>query len=209
MNIFMDLVTTYLSSINDEHKIYIDIGASDCPNINMGLIGESTKSIFFEAGEPKAAALRSKLPDSPALLEVVEEVVTPDNVVSLIRGYIPPPIKFAVKYEPEYWWDSSHFFGMSTSKFYELAEKYEYDVVGLHFNNIFAIRKDKNISALPHLLADEAYNNGYKNPRMTGNATDFNYNGNVDYLLSLEPKEALNAIVELLKDYQGKYEIYI
>jgi len=28
-------------------------------------------------------------------------------------------------------------------------------------------------------------------------------------LLSLEPKEALNAIVELLKDYQGKYEIYI
>jgi len=246
MNIFTDLVTRYINSINDEHRIYVDIGSSFCPNIDISLIEKSVKSVFFEATKEKADALRNKLPKNCV---VAREMVSPDNIMPLIQeqigtkditfldldidGYdffvlqsilketcpyiimaeinekIPPPIKFTVKYEPEYWWDSSHFFGMSTSKFYELIEKHEYDVVGLHFNNIFAIRKDKNISALPHLLVDEAYNNGYKNPRMTGNATDFNYNRSVDHLLSLEPKEALNAIVELLKDYQGKYEIYI
>ena len=38
-----------------------------------------------------------------------------------INEMIPPPIKFAVRYDPSYRWQGSHFFGQSLSQLHELC----------------------------------------------------------------------------------------
>jgi hypothetical protein len=236
-----ELITNYLNSIDDDNKIYLDIGASNITNLPSSFIQEGNKTVFFESDNGKASNWSNS-----NNFTIVNKLVTPDNVVDLIRehigektptyldididGYdffvlqailenmrpllivaemnekIPVPIKFTVNYSPNYSWDNSHFYGMSVSKFYELAEKYEYDVVTLNFNNIYAIRKDKNATHTP-FNAQEVYDQGYKTPRLSGQAEQFYYNENFDYLLSLGPEEALSEINKEFVKYKDNYTI--
>jgi hypothetical protein len=109
-----------------------------------------------------------------------------------INEKIPPPIKFSVNYRDDYSWGGSHFFGMSISMVDILIKKYDYDIVKLDTNNIYCIRKDKNYTNIS-LSAEEAYDVGYKTPRLA-NPHFFDYNQNVDHFLTLPTNEALEAV---------------
>lgn len=126
--------------------------------------------------------------------------------IAEINEKIPPPIKFSVLFDEDYRWNSSHFFGMSISKIFDLIEAYQYDLVKLNGNNVICIRKDKNFTNLS-LSAEEAYDEGYKNPRLSGKLSCFNYNSDMDFLLSLPAEQALQAILEKFSIHDGKFTI--
>lgn len=136
----------------------------------------------------------------------------PFLIVAEINEKIPPPIKFSVKYEDNYSWDGAHFFGMSISKFNELAIKYEYDLIELTANadnaNIYAVRKDKN-TGLKYFSPEELYDQKYKNPRLSGLLPSFNYNVNMDFLLNMNTIDAVQSINTFFSKYSDKYELYI
>jgi hypothetical protein len=233
-------IEQYLSQLDYEDKVYVDIGSSYETNLPNHFIKEGDKTIFIEADTSKAA----QWTETPNF-KILNERATPDNIESLLKtevgnkdiayldididGYdyhvldallkykkpymfiaeinekIPPPIKFSVKYTPEYSWDTSHFYGMSISQAFILVEKYGYDLLELSINNIICIRKDKNFTGIS-LSAEEAYDQGYKNPRLQGQISEFHWNANMDFLLHLSPQEALAQIDKIFLPYKGKYE---
>jgi len=151
------------------------------------------------------------------VLDSLLSKIKPSLLVAEINEKIPPPLKFTVKYWPEYWFTDfnicgngmdTHFYGMSLSKFYELAHKYDYDVINLTFNNVYAVRKDKN-PGLKVFEANELYDTFYKRPRLAGKAPMLYYNTNVDELLSSTPEEGMFFLKKFYKNYDGKYELYI
>ena len=151
------------------------------------------------------------------VLDSLLSKIKPSLLVAEINEKIPPPIKFTVNYWPEYWFTDlnvcgngldTHFYGMSLSKFYELAHKYDYDVINLTFNNVYAVRKDKN-PGLKTFEANELYDIFYKKLRLSGAANMFHYNANVDVLLSITPEEGISFLNTFYQKYKGKYELYI
>jgi hypothetical protein len=131
----------------------------------------------------------------------------PFLIVAEINEKIPPPIKFSVKYNDNYFWNVSHFYGMSISKFDELAETYEYDLIELTANNIYAIRKDKNIG-FQAFSSESLYNEKYKNPRLKGLLPEFNHNNNFDNVLSMNKDDAIKYINSFFINYTDQYELY-
>ena len=125
------------------------------------------------------------------VLEALLKKMTPTIIMAEINEKIPPPIKFTVKYDPNYWWDTSHFYGMSLSKLYELLDRYGYDLINLTFNNAYAVRKDKN-PGYTSFTPEEAYDVFYKNA--SDREHHFGYNGNVNSLLELTPEEGIDFI---------------
>lgn len=142
------------------------------------------------------------------VLESLLKENRPYLIVAEINEKIPFPIKFSVKYKKTYSWGCNHFYGMSLAKFNELAEKYEYDLIELTANNVYAIRRDKNIK-FKKFSAEQIYNEKYKNLRLDNKLQDFDYNLNVDYWLSLNENECLKEINNFFKNYKDEYEIYI
>jgi hypothetical protein len=142
------------------------------------------------------------------VLESLLKQSRPYLIVAEINEKIPPPIKFSVKYNENYNWDNSHFFGMSLSKFNELAEKYDYDLVELTANNVYALRKDKNTNFKKY-SAEEIYLHKYKNPRLSNLLKDFDYNNNVDFLLKISPDKCIQEINKIFINYGEGYELYL
>lgn len=140
------------------------------------------------------------------VLESILNYKKPYAFMAEINEKIPCPIKFTVKYDENYSWDGSHFYGMSISQIYLLTKKYGYDIVDLVGNNIFCIRNDKNYTSKS--LSDiDAFNIGYKNPRLNNQLSVFSYNSNVDNWLSINTEEALQSINSYFNKYSGKYII--
>ena len=131
--------------------------------------------------------------------------MTPTIIMAEINEKIPPPIKFTVKYDKDYWWDTSHFYGMSLSKLYELINEYDYELINLTFNNAYMVHKDKN-PGFKSYSEEEAYDRFY---RYAGWESLFHYNENWRCLLQYEPEKSLVFLNNTLKKYEGKYELYI
>ena len=56
-----------------------------------------------------------------------------------INEKIPPPIKFAVRWDPRYAWAGDHFYGASISKMHELCVSHHYALTELDYNSAFLI----------------------------------------------------------------------
>tara|TARA_R110000824_G_scaffold218435_4_gene405104 strand:+ start:10971 stop:11732 length:762 start_codon:yes stop_codon:yes gene_type:complete len=140
------------------------------------------------------------------VLKAILESIPPSIIVAEINEKIPPPVEFTVKYNADYEWRGSHCFGMSISKFYKLMNEFGYDIVRLNFNNVHAIRKDTN-HGFETYSDVEAYDVGYKTPRLTGKAEHFYYNKDVDCMLTMSKDEIIDFFNEHFKQHSGSYEI--
>tara|TARA_R110000824_G_scaffold5670_3_gene26043 strand:+ start:6851 stop:7666 length:816 start_codon:yes stop_codon:yes gene_type:complete len=148
------------------------------------------------------------------LESILEAGIRPSLILTEINEKIPTPLKYTTKYFFDYYHDQNahpvHGFayGMSLSKFYELANKYDYDVINLTFNNVYAVRKDKN-PGLKAFEEQELYDTFYKKPRLAGQAPMFYYNEAVDQLLTKSPEEALSWIRNYcdMHGFRGFYEL--
>jgi hypothetical protein len=118
-----------------------------------------------------------------------------------INEKIPPPIKFTVKYDPEYQYDGDHFFGQSLSQLLELCKHHQYSIVEVYYNNALLIPTELN----PHatLTPESAYISGYKDRKER--KIKFPWNADVEVLLQLSPPDGVQFVNKLFEKYKGKY----
>jgi len=126
----------------------------------------------------------------------------PKLICAEINEKIPPPIKFSVNFDDSYFWDGTHFFGMSISKVAELCSNHNYSLVELHYNNAFLIPNE--ICPFKGLSAEAAYSNGYKNRQ--DRRQKFSWNTDMEPVLSMSPSAALDFINQKFSKYAGKFE---
>lgn len=94
-----------------------------------------------------------------------------------------------------------HFFGQSISKCYELCVKYGYDIVELHYNNLFLIPNEMNKHN--RLSPEQAYKIGYKNKN--DRKEKFPWNSDMEDLLDMSKDGAVEFLKNKFKKYDGKY----
>lgn len=127
----------------------------------------------------------------------------PSLICAEINENVPPPIQFTVKYNVDHYWSGDHFHGQSISKCYELCKKYNYDIVELHYNNLFMIPRELN--KFPALTPEVAYDNGYKNK--VDRKEKFSWNADMEHVLSMDKDQAIAFLNKKFEKYEGKYII--
>ena len=135
------------------------------------------------------------------VLERTLEDFRPRLICVEINEIIPPPIQFTVLFDGNYEWASDHFFGQSICKCYELCKKHDYNIVELHYNNLFVVPKE--ISKDDALSPEKAYELGYKN--RIDRKEKFPWNADVEALLNMEPEGAIQLLRDKFQKYDGKF----
>lgn len=135
------------------------------------------------------------------VLAAMLEEFRPLVICAEINEMIPPPIKFAVRYDPSYQWQGGHFFGQSLSKLAELGGSYGYGIADVHYNNAFLVRADR--ASRPCLTPDVAYRSGYLD--RPDRLTRFPWNADVEEIHALDVAGKIAYIEERFSEQAGKY----
>lgn len=135
------------------------------------------------------------------VLEKLLNDFRPSVICVEINENIPPPIQFTVKYDVNHVWGGDHFHGQSISKCYELCKEYGYEIVELHYNNLFIVPHELN--QFESLSPEEAYDIGYRNK--ADRKAKFPWNADMEDLLSLARDDAMTYLRAKFKNYEGKY----
>lgn len=125
----------------------------------------------------------------------------PSLICAEINEKIPPPLKFAVKWDPRHRWAQDHFFGQSLSMLEELGKANGYALVALEYNNAFLIARELN--PVPMVTAEEAYRAGYSS--RPDRLQRLPWNRDMEPLLSMDAEAARAFVREKFADYKGKY----
>lgn len=139
------------------------------------------------------------------VLEQILNSFRPSFICVEINEKIPPPLKFSVKWSPNYVWKNDHFYGQSICQLNILCEKYDYALLELHYNNAFLIPKEVSPSA--SLKPEEAYRKGYL--ERPDRKNKFPWNADMEKVHNLSPEEALNYINNFFTKYEGKFDCSI
>ena len=138
---------------------------------------------------------------------VLDAVLTrfrPQLVVTEINEKIPPPIKFRVKYDPDFQL-REHFYGYSIQCLEELCARRGYVLIDLEYNNAFLAPKE--LAAGRALSAEAAYRRGYL--ERADRREKFHRNQNMEALHAVGPEEGVRFIRQFFSKLAGKYELSI
>lgn len=127
----------------------------------------------------------------------------PYLVVTEINEKIPPPLKFRVKYDPNFKL-THHFYGYSIASLEDLCQSRGYALVQLEYNNAFLVPKEL---AVRQLTAAEAYREGYA--ERPDRQEKFPKNYDMETLLSMSPENGLKFINQFFARHAGRYELSI
>ena len=140
------------------------------------------------------------------VLEAVFSAYRPTLVCTEINETFAPPVKFVVKYHPEFRWKVDRFFGHSIAKVGELCDRHGYAIVGVEYNNAFlAPRELLEGAKLRALTPEEGYREGYL--ERADRLERFPWNGEVERLRSMSPEEVVEWARGQFSKYEGQYEI--
>ena len=128
------------------------------------------------------------------VLQKILSVYRPQMIISEVNEKIPPPIKFTVNYDPDYWWDSSHFFGYSISMLENIRG---YKVESLDFNNVIMTPGTQEIP-----IAD-IYRTGYWN---MPNGRPL-YNQDFDPIYTMSYRDQIYFIQKKFAKFFGRYTL--
>lgn len=115
-----------------------------------------------------------------------------------INAMIPPPIRFAVRHDPAYWWGNNTFFGMSIQAVHDLLSNSGYRLREVVYDNaIYSVHGEGRD-------VFEAWESGFLNaqPQEFGHQVARN-------LMSMQQDYALQYIRDMWKEYEGKYDLWI
>ena len=124
----------------------------------------------------------------------------PRLVVTEINEKIPPPIRFIVKYNPDFEL-RHHFFGYSIASLADLCAEFDYSIMGLEYNNAFLAANE--LGGAKALDAETAYREGYRD--RPDRKEKFASNFDMDWIQSLGPEEALESLQKFYARYPGEY----
>jgi hypothetical protein len=134
------------------------------------------------------------------VLEKILSKYKPGLIISEINEKIPAPIKFSVKYDSDYFWDQSHYFGYSLSMLEDLIDSNGYKIKELDFNNVVLIpgKQEENIS--------EIYTNGYLN--RPERKSIFYYNSDFEEVYTMSEEEQIRFIDFKFKTFINERQAY-
>jgi hypothetical protein len=136
------------------------------------------------------------------VLDAVLAEFRPRLVVTEINEKIPPPIKFVVKYDPDFQM-THHFFGYSIASLAELAARHRYAILEVEYNNAFLAPLE--LPGVEPRDAATAYREGYAD--RPDRREKFRANANMEILHTLSPQEAVKFLDEFYAQHRGKYEL--
>ncbi|HZH33668.1 MAG TPA: hypothetical protein VEX64_02450 [Pyrinomonadaceae bacterium] len=137
------------------------------------------------------------------VLDAVFSEYRPQIVVTEINEKIPPPVKFAVKFIPDFRM-THHFYGYSIASLAELCEKHGYAIVNLEYNNAFLVPHE--LSPTP-LSTETIYRQGYLD--RADRLDKFPLNADMEPLYSLNAEDALKFINDFYARDRDKFEASI
>jgi hypothetical protein len=138
------------------------------------------------------------------VLDAVLESYRPRVVVTEINEKIPPPIRFRVKYDPDFR-SREHFYGYSISCLEELCARRGYALIDLEYNNAFLAPKE--LAGGRALTVEAAYRRGYL--ERPDRREKFHRNENMEALHAVRPEEGVRFIRQFFSTLAGKYELDI
>jgi len=136
------------------------------------------------------------------VLDAILSEFRPRLVVTEINEKIPPPIRFRVKFDPDFRL-SHHFFGYSIQSLADLCAEHRYSIIELEYNNAFLAPAET--PGLRPLDATEAYRRGYL--ERPDRREKFSSNADVESLHAMTPAEGVEFIKRFFSRHAGKYEI--
>ncbi|MEP6706665.1 MAG: hypothetical protein ABJC05_04060 [Pyrinomonadaceae bacterium] len=124
----------------------------------------------------------------------------PRLIVTEINEKIPPPIRFIVKYNPDFEL-RHHFFGYSIASLADLSAEFDYSIVALEYNNAFLAANE--LPGVMALSAERAYREGYRD--RTDRKEKFALNYDMEVIHGLSPEAGINFLDEFYAKYRGEY----
>ena len=124
----------------------------------------------------------------------------PGLVVTEINENIPPPLRFVVKFDPDFQL-RYHFYGYSISALEDLCEKHGYGILGLEYNNAFLAPRE--IGAPRFRGAESAYRAGYLERK--DRKERFASNLDMEVLHSSSSEEGIRFLHEFYANDAGNY----
>jgi hypothetical protein len=137
------------------------------------------------------------------VLEQILREFRPSLICAEINEKIPPPVKFTVKWDPNYFWKGGNFYGQSISQLHTLCPLFGYSLVELYYNNAFLVPSENKL--FPSLTPEAAYKKGYQN--QPDRLERFPWNANMEPLLSLPPEKAVAFINQVFSDRKDQFQI--
>jgi len=134
------------------------------------------------------------------VLEAILSNFRPGLVVTEINENIPPPLRFVVKFDPDFQL-RYHFYGCSIAALEDLCEKHDYGILGLEYNNAFLAPRE--IRAARFRDAELAYREGYLDRQ--DRKERFASNLDMEILHSLSPEEGMRFLHEFYAKDAGNY----
>jgi hypothetical protein len=131
------------------------------------------------------------------VLQAILSEFRPQLIVTEINEKIPPPIRFVVKYNPDFQL-RHHFFGYSIAMLSDLCERTGYEILEVEYNNAFLAPRE--LAGERAIDAQTAYTQGYLN--RADRKERFPQNLDMEAVHSMQPKDA----IEFLKSFYAKFE---
>ncbi|HHL70999.1 MAG TPA: hypothetical protein ENJ29_00695 [Bacteroidetes bacterium] len=133
----------YVEFIQNKFKTFIDAG--ELRLFHERITAEGIEAIFDSIGVPDEFDLLSiDIDGNDYWVWKAIEKYSPRVVVIEYNSAFPPPVKWVIKYRPEYVWDGTQYFGASLKSMEALGEEKGYKLVGSTFSgiNAFFVRED-------------------------------------------------------------------
>ena len=134
------------------------------------------------------------------VLREILSVFKPQLIVSEINEKIPPPIRFVVKYDPNFQL-RHHFFGYSMAVLSDLCEEFGYVILTLEYNNAFLAPKE--LAAERAVEAQAAYGAGYLN--RPDRKEKFSLNFDMETIYSLKAEDAIEFLRKFYSKFAGEF----
>jgi hypothetical protein len=137
------------------------------------------------------------------VLDAVLGGFRPRVIVTEINEKVPPPVRFVVRYDPDFRLQH-HFFGYSIASLEELCGRHSYALLALEYNNAFIAPREL-LDDLPALDAATAYRRGYL--ERPDRRERFPRNQDMEALHSLSPAQSVAFLNNFFARHEGKYDL--
>ena len=134
------------------------------------------------------------------VLDAILSSVRPGLIVTEINEKIPPPIRYVVKYDPDFTL-RHHFYGYSIASLEDLCARHDYGILELEYNNAFLAPAE--LGASRFIDAETAYAHGYLN--RPDRKQRFKLNFDMEELLSMTPDKGLTFLRQFYLKEAGNY----
>jgi hypothetical protein len=136
------------------------------------------------------------------VLNAILSKFRPGLVVTEINENIPPPLRFVVKFDPEFQL-RHHFYGYSIAALEDLCEKHDYGILQLEYNNAFLAPREIAGNRLRD--AQSAYSEGYLDKE--DRKKRFASNLDMESLHSLSSDEGMRFLHAFYAEQAGRYDL--